>query len=173
MPDATPEEEKDSQDAPLDTVTSSKPIESESQGSITVEGGRRRGRRRVMKKKKVKDEDGYLGKLTCSISLELVSHTAQSQEKRRSLSRSRKMSQSPRKQSLRPSRQTRRKVKRPVAKVKAASPASSRKHDDYRCTNILARLKQQLIQSDVSENSGSIFLRPMYVQHPSMLLIFD
>jgi DNA polymerase delta subunit 3 len=31
--------------------------------SVQVENGRRRGRRRVMKKKTVKDEDGYLGKL--------------------------------------------------------------------------------------------------------------
>lgn len=35
----------------------------------TVDGGRRRGRRRVMKKKTVKDEEGYLGKyyvlITC------------------------------------------------------------------------------------------------------------
>ncbi|KAF2682124.1 hypothetical protein K458DRAFT_420066 [Lentithecium fluviatile CBS 122367] len=60
MPDAEPEEEKDSQDAPLDTAVSSKPAESGSQGSVTIQGGRRRGRRRVMKKKKVKDEDGYL-----------------------------------------------------------------------------------------------------------------
>ena len=30
--------------------------------TVTVENGRRRGRRRVMKKKTVKDEDGYLGK---------------------------------------------------------------------------------------------------------------
>ena len=62
MADAAPEEERDSQDAPIDTAAFSKPAESESQGSITVQGGRRRGKRRVMKKKKVKDEDGYLGK---------------------------------------------------------------------------------------------------------------
>ena len=61
MPDAPAEEEKDSQDAPIDKEVPSKPTESES--SVTVQGGRRRGRRRVMKKKKVKDEDGYLGEL--------------------------------------------------------------------------------------------------------------
>lgn len=33
--------------------------------SVVVENGRRRGRRRVMKKKTVKDEDGYLGKHYC------------------------------------------------------------------------------------------------------------
>jgi DNA polymerase delta subunit 3 len=32
--------------------------------TITVSNGRRRGKRRVMKKKKVKDEDGYLGMWT-------------------------------------------------------------------------------------------------------------
>ncbi|KAL1591380.1 hypothetical protein SLS60_011993 [Paraconiothyrium brasiliense] len=58
MPDAPVEEEKDSQDAPIDKEPPSKP--SESEATVTVQGGRRRGRRRVMKKKKVKDEDGYL-----------------------------------------------------------------------------------------------------------------
>ncbi|KAF1966083.1 hypothetical protein BU23DRAFT_560540 [Bimuria novae-zelandiae CBS 107.79] len=58
MPDAPTEEEKDSQDAPIDKEAPSKPAESEA--TVTVQGGRRRGRRRVMKKKKVKDEDGYL-----------------------------------------------------------------------------------------------------------------
>ena len=62
MPDATEEEEKDSQDAPLDAIVApSKP--EESQASVTVQGGRRRGRRRVMKKKKAEDEDGYLGEI--------------------------------------------------------------------------------------------------------------
>lgn len=36
--------------------------EEEPKESMTVENGRRRGRRRVMKKKTVKDEEGYLGK---------------------------------------------------------------------------------------------------------------
>lgn len=40
-----------------------KPIaKSEPKETVTVENGRRRGRRRVMKKKTVKDADGYLGK---------------------------------------------------------------------------------------------------------------
>lgn len=59
MEDAPLDEEKASQDAPLDEATPNKPTESEA--TVTVQGGRRRGRRRVMKKKKVKDEDGYLG----------------------------------------------------------------------------------------------------------------
>ncbi|TKX19405.1 putative DNA polymerase subunit Cdc27 [Elsinoe australis] len=39
-----------------------KPVEdlTEDKGEVTVENGRRRGRRRVMKKKTVKDEEGYL-----------------------------------------------------------------------------------------------------------------
>ncbi|KAL5390526.1 hypothetical protein DPSP01_001602 [Paraphaeosphaeria sporulosa] len=57
MPDA-PTEETDSQDAPIDKETPNQPAESEA--TVTVQGGRRRGKRRVMKKKKVKDEDGYL-----------------------------------------------------------------------------------------------------------------
>jgi hypothetical protein len=128
MPDATPEEEIDSQDAPLDSVAASKPVESESQGSVTVQGGRQRGRRRVMKKKKVKDEDGYLGKHTLA-SMMYWSHTRQSPERKRSGNRSRRTSQSPRRQSPPPSLRARRKARRPVAKAKAALPAFSKKHD--------------------------------------------
>ncbi|KAF1994816.1 hypothetical protein P154DRAFT_501321 [Amniculicola lignicola CBS 123094] len=57
MPDAPVTEDKDSQDAPVDKAPIAQPAESE---TVTVQGGRRRGRRRVMKKKTVKDEDGYL-----------------------------------------------------------------------------------------------------------------
>lgn len=35
--------------------------------TVTVAGGRRRGRRRVMKKKTMKDEEGYLGKFSYRI----------------------------------------------------------------------------------------------------------
>ena len=34
--------------------------------TVTISGGRRRGRRKVMKKKMIKDEDGYLGTLFSS-----------------------------------------------------------------------------------------------------------
>lgn len=37
------------------------PREEEPTETVTVENGRRRGKRRIMKKKKVKDEEGYLG----------------------------------------------------------------------------------------------------------------
>lgn len=40
---------------------------SEPAETVTVSNGRRRGRRRIMKKKTVKDAEGYLGKITMSI----------------------------------------------------------------------------------------------------------
>ncbi|KAF2121517.1 DNA polymerase subunit Cdc27 [Lophiotrema nucula] len=58
MPDAPSEEENDSQDAAIDKIPVPKPTQSES--ALTSQGGRRRGRRKVMKKKTVKDEEGYL-----------------------------------------------------------------------------------------------------------------
>lgn len=70
MLDAPAEEQEDSQDAPLDEEPSPKPAESET--ITTVQGGRRRGRRRVMQKKKVKDEDGYLGMLKVHVFLLLL-----------------------------------------------------------------------------------------------------
>ncbi|KAF2800114.1 hypothetical protein K505DRAFT_264560 [Melanomma pulvis-pyrius CBS 109.77] len=57
MPDAPLTEENDSQDAPLDKASTSKPAESD---HVIVQGGRRRGRRRVMKKVTGKNEDGYI-----------------------------------------------------------------------------------------------------------------
>jgi DNA polymerase delta subunit 3 len=45
-------------DGAIDVVEKEEPKE-----TVVVENGRRRGRRRVMKKKTVKDEDGYLGEL--------------------------------------------------------------------------------------------------------------
>lgn len=59
MPDA-PEEQQDSQDAPVDIPTQEEPAGTET--AVTSQGGKRRGRRKVMKKKTVKDEEGYLGK---------------------------------------------------------------------------------------------------------------
>jgi DNA polymerase delta subunit 3 len=52
MPDAP------AADTPVAAVGTPEPVEEEP--TVTVSNGRRRGRRRVMKKKKVKDEDGYL-----------------------------------------------------------------------------------------------------------------
>jgi DNA polymerase delta subunit 3 len=57
MEDAAPEEEE-----PEVTIDRPAPAEEEEpKESVTTENGRRRGRRRVMKKKTVKDEEGYLG----------------------------------------------------------------------------------------------------------------
>lgn len=60
MPDAPTE--ADSQPEATPTQKSDSPEPADGESTVTVEAGRRRGRRRVMKKKKVKDEDGYLGK---------------------------------------------------------------------------------------------------------------
>jgi DNA polymerase delta subunit 3 len=62
MPDAPVEAESQPEATPIDTPEAPEPLEPEGDATVTVENGRRRGRRRVMKKKKVKDEDGYLGK---------------------------------------------------------------------------------------------------------------
>jgi DNA polymerase delta subunit 3 len=58
MPDAPLAEEEESPDAPLDKAAPTEPVESD---TVTVQGGRRRGRRRVMVKKRIKNEDGYMG----------------------------------------------------------------------------------------------------------------
>lgn len=46
---------------PENAIDKAEPPNEEPKESVTVENGRRRGRRRVMKKKTVKDEEGYLG----------------------------------------------------------------------------------------------------------------
>ena len=58
----------DSQTEATPTATQEVAEEDEPEPTVTVQNGRRRGRRRVMKTKKVKDEDGYLGKLTSNSS---------------------------------------------------------------------------------------------------------
>jgi DNA polymerase delta subunit 3 len=60
MPDAPTEAESQAAATPASNVET--PESTQDEPTVTVENGRRRGRRRVMKKKKVKDEDGYLGK---------------------------------------------------------------------------------------------------------------
>lgn len=58
----------ESQPAPSPPTTTklASPEPSESESKVTVHNGRRRGRRRVMKKQKVKDEEGYLGEQVCA-----------------------------------------------------------------------------------------------------------
>lgn len=60
MADAPAAEEKPSDAEQPEKIET--PNEDEQEPTITVENGRRRGKRRVMKKKTVKDEEGYLGK---------------------------------------------------------------------------------------------------------------
>jgi DNA polymerase delta subunit 3 len=57
MTEAPPVEEAVDEGSPIDSTHT---IE-EPQEVVTVTDGRRRGRRRVMKKKTMKDEEGYLG----------------------------------------------------------------------------------------------------------------
>jgi hypothetical protein len=56
MPDA---DEEPREPTPVEQLPPSKPAELKEE--VTVQGGRRRGKRQVMKKKTVKDEEGYLG----------------------------------------------------------------------------------------------------------------
>lgn len=60
MPDAPAAEERETEPPQLEKADA--PKEDEPEPTVTVENGRRRGKRRVMKKKTVKDEEGYLGK---------------------------------------------------------------------------------------------------------------
>ncbi|KAL5113974.1 hypothetical protein ACEQ8H_008156 [Pleosporales sp. CAS-2024a] len=58
MPDAPVEANSQCTEEPIGNAQTRQSTLGE--GTVTIENGRRRGRRRVMKKKKVKDEDGYL-----------------------------------------------------------------------------------------------------------------
>ena len=57
MPDA--DEEPEREPTPVEQPPPSKPAELKEH--VTVNGGRRRGKRQVMKKTTVKDEEGFLG----------------------------------------------------------------------------------------------------------------
>ena len=57
---ADADEEPVREPTPVEQPPPSKPVELKEE--VTVQGGRRRGKRQVMKKKTVKDEEGYLGK---------------------------------------------------------------------------------------------------------------
>jgi DNA polymerase delta subunit 3 len=58
-PEPEPEEEEE-EEATLEQEK----VKEEPEPPITVSGGRRRGKRRVMRKKTIKDDEGYLGKLS-------------------------------------------------------------------------------------------------------------
>lgn len=64
MPDADEEVEPVREPTPVEQPPPSKPAELKEE--VTVQGGRRRGKRQVMKKRTVKDEEGYLGKKSLS-----------------------------------------------------------------------------------------------------------
>ena len=60
-PPLDPETAEESQNSEIIDEPVSKPEETSPEPPVTVSGGRRRGRRKVMKKKTIKDEEGYLG----------------------------------------------------------------------------------------------------------------
>lgn len=61
MPDADDEPEPEREQTPVEQLPPPKPTQLKEEA--TVQGGRRRGKRQVMKKRTLKDEEGYLGKL--------------------------------------------------------------------------------------------------------------
>lgn len=63
MPDATQTPFQSAAEESQETEGQQEPEpEPEAKETVTVQGGRRRGKRKIMKKKTVKDEEGYLGK---------------------------------------------------------------------------------------------------------------
>lgn len=60
MPDAPVTKEMSTEASQPEKVET--PKEDEPEPTVSVQNGRRRGKRRVMKKKTVKDEEGYLGR---------------------------------------------------------------------------------------------------------------
>ncbi|PYH85912.1 hypothetical protein BO82DRAFT_350701 [Aspergillus uvarum CBS 121591] len=58
MPDAAPSPEEES-----NVIDQPPPKPAEPKEEVIVRAGRRRGRRQVMKKETVKDEEGYLGEI--------------------------------------------------------------------------------------------------------------
>lgn len=90
MMDAEDEEMEDAaspEQAEMPVEKAEMPQEEEPKETMTVENGRRRGRRRVMKKKTVKDEEGYLGTLNTRAFLDRTAWmlTSCSHERRASL----------------------------------------------------------------------------------------
>lgn len=126
MPDVPTEADAQPEATPTASTDTLEPAETD---TVTVENGRRRGRRRVMKKKKVKDEDGYLGKYAVCI---LIHMLIMFQSPRRKLygSHSPKTNHNPRDPSLHlPDRQAVRKVSLLARKAREALRASLRRLD--------------------------------------------
>lgn len=63
MPDATETFVESAAESSQQTEAQKEPgSEPDPKETVTVQGGRRRGKRKIMKKKTVKDDEGYLGK---------------------------------------------------------------------------------------------------------------
>lgn len=73
MPDAPATEEPPAESSQPEKPET--PKEEELEPTVTIQNGRQRGKRRVMKKKTVKDEEGYLGEQipSCSLNIGLQS----------------------------------------------------------------------------------------------------
>ena len=130
----TPEPEQADEEEQHDEGAIDKPASKEEpKESVTVENGRRRGRRRVMKKKTVKDEEGYLGKWRCDTLHAYCADMVQSREKKLPGSPSLRTNLRPRRpkyqlQLLRRTRLSRRKVVNPGKAISCLSLAKSRAH---------------------------------------------
>lgn len=81
MPDA--DDEPVREPTPVEQPPPPKPAELKEE--VTVQGGRRRGKRQVMKKVQMKDEEGYLGKLNYLQSEKYVLITPRSDSRRADL----------------------------------------------------------------------------------------
>lgn len=62
MPDADDEEPEEPEREPTPVEQPPAPKHTELKEEVTVQGGRRRGKRQVMKKRTIKDDEGYLRK---------------------------------------------------------------------------------------------------------------
>ena len=75
MPDATETPVESAAEESQHTEAQKEP-EPEPKEIVTVQGGRRRGKRKIMKKKTVKDDEGYLGENLDLHQYELLANTS-------------------------------------------------------------------------------------------------
>lgn len=150
-PEAEQEDEEEQHDKPA--------AKEEPNESVTVENGRRRGRRRVMKKKTVKDEEGYLGKSYCHMLHGYCAYVVQSRE--RKLRGSPSLRRNPRRRRpkyqlplLQRTRLSRKKVANPGKATSCLSLARSRVHmscvDTGRVHNNATELPTHFCNSGIS-----------------------
>ena len=155
MEDEPMEDVEDSNDQ--DAIDTPKESEAEdSQGAkqeepketMTVENGRRRGRRRVMKKKTVKDDEGYLGEsLPVSDLYTTNTNTSQLRERKQRGSPSPRTNLPQRKPSLRQLQQPKERRREPPNLDKATSWRSSAKNEHIQRAQYSVDIPQLCISS--------------------------